>query len=98
VKNVTFWTGVLEPGRRRRLLSRELIYSALTRFKDRLILLLEGGDSSFLHELIRTSEAARRSTNLFAVAFDGGNNVDVVAQNVAMRGPAAAQGIAMSFF
>jgi hypothetical protein len=69
VKNVTFWTGVSEPGRRTRLLSRELIHTALTRSKDRLILLLEGGDSSFLHELIRTSETARRSTNLFAVGI-----------------------------
>ena len=55
--------------RRTRLLSRELIYTALTRSKDRLIILLEGSDSSFLHELIRTSETARRSTNLFAVGI-----------------------------
>lgn len=54
---------------RSRLLTRELIYTALTRSKDRLILLLEGHDPSFLHELIRTSETARRSTNLFAVGI-----------------------------
>jgi hypothetical protein len=53
--------------RRSRLLTRELIYTALTRSKDRLVLLLEGTDPSFLYELIRTSETARRSTNLFAV-------------------------------
>lgn len=53
--------------RRSRLLTRELIYTALTRSKDRLVLLLEGSDTSFLSELIKTSETARRSTNLFAV-------------------------------
>jgi hypothetical protein len=55
--------------RRSRLLTRELIYTALTRSKDRLTLLLEGDDPSFLYELIRTSETARRSTNLFAVGI-----------------------------
>jgi ATP-dependent exoDNAse (exonuclease V) alpha subunit len=54
---------------RSRLLTRELIYTALTRSKDRLILMLEGQDPSFLHEMIRTSETARRSTNLFAVGI-----------------------------
>ncbi len=53
--------------RRSRLLTRELIYTALTRSKDCLVLLLEGNDASFLNELIKTSETARRSTNLFAV-------------------------------
>lgn len=52
--------------RRSRILTRELIYTALTRSKDRMILLLEGSDPSHLYELIRTSETARRSTNLFA--------------------------------
>jgi hypothetical protein len=55
--------------RRSRLLTRELIYTALTRSKDRLILLLEGDDPGFLYDLIRTSETARRSTNLFAVGI-----------------------------
>src|ERR1700730_4013024 len=55
--------------RRSRLLTRELIYTALTRSNDRLPLLLEGDDPSFLYELIRTSETARRSTNLFAVGI-----------------------------
>jgi ATP-dependent exoDNAse (exonuclease V) alpha subunit len=54
---------------RSRLLTRELIYTALTRSKDRLILLLEGSDPSFLYEPIRTSETARRSTNLFTVGI-----------------------------
>ncbi|MBN8977675.1 MAG: AAA family ATPase [Rhizobiales bacterium] len=54
---------------RSRLLTRELIYTALTRSKDRLVLLMEGDNPSFLNELIRTSETARRSTNLFAVGI-----------------------------
>lgn len=56
---------------RSRLLTRELIYTALTRSKDRLILLLEGDNPSFLYDLIRTSETARRSTNLFTVGIRG---------------------------
>lgn len=50
-----------------RLLSRELIYTALTRAKRRLVLLLEGDDSSALFDLTRPerSETARRNTNLF---------------------------------
>ena len=47
---------------RSRLLTRELIYTAFTRSKDRLILLLEGDNPSFVYDLIRTSETARRST------------------------------------
>lgn len=49
------------------LLSRELIYTALTRAKRRLVLLLEGDDSSVLFDLTRPerSETARRNTNLF---------------------------------
>jgi ATP-dependent exoDNAse (exonuclease V) alpha subunit len=56
---------------RSRLLTRELIYTALTRSKDRLTLLLEGDNPSFLYDLIRTSETARRSTNLFTVGIRG---------------------------
>ncbi|MEV4147748.1 AAA family ATPase [Amycolatopsis sp. NPDC049691] len=49
------------------LLSRELIYTALTRAKRRLVVLLEGDDSSALFDLTRPerSETARRNTNLF---------------------------------
>jgi hypothetical protein len=54
---------------RSRLLTRELIYTALTRSKDRLILLLEGDNPTFLYDLIRTSETARRSTNLFTTGI-----------------------------
>lgn len=50
-----------------RLLSRELLYTALTRSRDQLILLIEGDNPSALFELSRPerSETARRNTNLF---------------------------------
>lgn len=51
-----------------RLLSRELLYTALTRSRNRLILLIEGENSGILHELSKPerSDAARRNTNLFS--------------------------------
>jgi len=51
-----------------RLLSRELVYTALTRSRQRLVLLIEGDDAGLLHELSRPekSDACRRNTNLFA--------------------------------
>jgi hypothetical protein len=54
--------------KRSQLMSRELLYTALTRSKDRLVLLLEGTDASFLYDLTRPerSETARRNTNLFS--------------------------------
>jgi hypothetical protein len=50
-----------------RLITRELLYTALTRSRDRLVLLIEGTDSTFLYELTRPerSETARRNTNIF---------------------------------
>lgn len=50
-----------------RLVSRELLYTALTRSRKRMVLLVEGSDVSFLHELSnpQSSETARRNTNLF---------------------------------
>ena len=54
--------------RNTRLLSRELLYTALTRARHHLVLLVEGSDSSGLYDLTRPekSETARRNTNLFA--------------------------------
>jgi ATP-dependent exoDNAse (exonuclease V) alpha subunit len=51
-----------------RFLSRELLYTALTRSKLKLILLVEGNDPTVLYELSKpsNSETARRNTNLFA--------------------------------
>ena len=50
-----------------RLLSRELLYTALTRSRDQLVLLIEGDDATTLFDLSRPerSETARRNTNLF---------------------------------
>jgi hypothetical protein len=50
-----------------RLLSRELVYTALTRSREQLVLLIEGDDASMLFDLTRPerSETARRNTNLF---------------------------------
>jgi ATP-dependent exoDNAse (exonuclease V) alpha subunit len=50
-----------------RPLSRELVYTALTRSRDQLILLMQGDNASSLFDLTRPerSETARRNTNLF---------------------------------
>ena len=52
-----------------RLLSRELAYTALTRARQKLVLLIEGDDPGVLLDLTRAerSETARRNTNLFDV-------------------------------
>lgn len=63
---------------RSRLMSRELLYTALTRSKDRLVLLVEGSDASFPYDLTRPerSEPARRNTNLFSPGVhDDADNV-----------------------
>lgn len=51
-----------------RLLSKELLYTSLTRSRDRLVLLIEGDSAGVLHELSKPerSDAARRNTNLFS--------------------------------
>jgi hypothetical protein len=53
-----------------RLLSRELLYTALTRAQQHLVLLIEGKDASGLYDLTRPerSETARRNTNMFSAA------------------------------
>lgn len=50
-----------------RMLSRELLYTGLTRAKEKLVLFVEGDDSSELYSftLPERSETARRNTNLF---------------------------------
>jgi len=50
-----------------RLLSRELVYTGLTRSKEKLVLFIEGSDPSGLYDLTlpTQSETARRNTNLF---------------------------------
>ncbi len=51
-----------------RLLSRELVYTALTRSRQRMVLLIEGDNPGLLHDLSRPekSDACRRNTNLFS--------------------------------
>lgn len=53
-----------------RNLSRELLYTALTRFESKLVLFLEGDDVTTLEHFSRPecSATARRNTNLFQVA------------------------------
>lgn len=50
-----------------RLLSRELLYTALTRSREQLVLFVEGDDATVLFDMTRPerSETARRNTNLF---------------------------------
>lgn len=49
------------------LLSRELLYTALTRSREQLVLLIEGDDASLLYDYTRPerSETVSRNTNLF---------------------------------
>lgn len=51
-----------------RLLSRELVYTALTRSRRRMVLLIEGDNPGLLQDLSRPekSDACRRNTNLFS--------------------------------
>ncbi|MEI8082802.1 MAG: ATP-dependent RecD-like DNA helicase, partial [Actinomycetes bacterium] len=60
-----------------RLMTRELLYTALTRSRTHLVLFIEGTDPSFLYDLTRPerSETARRNTNLFR----GGVRLDLEA-------------------
>ncbi len=60
--------------KRTKFLSRELLYTALTRSRDALVLLIEGNDGSVLFELSKpqNSETARRNTNLFFEHCFGG--------------------------
>src|SRR5206468_10570476 len=55
--------------RRGRLMTRELLYTALTRARNRLVLLVEGRDASFLYDLAKQSETARRNTNVFTAGL-----------------------------
>lgn len=56
--------------RKCRPLTRELLYTALTRSREKLVLLIEGENASSLYELSKPeeSETARRNTNLFVGA------------------------------
>jgi hypothetical protein len=60
-----------------RLLTRELLYTALTRSKRHLVLLIEGHDFSGLYDLTlpSRSETTRRNTNMFtaSIRVEAGN-------------------------
>ena len=57
--------------KRTRLMTRELLYTALTRARQHLVLLIEGTDAGFLYDLTRPerSVTASRNTNLFAAGI-----------------------------
>jgi ATP-dependent exoDNAse (exonuclease V) alpha subunit len=62
-----------------RLLSRELIYTALTRSRDQLVLLIEGDDATVLFDLARPklSETAHRNTNICQAIIRAGGDLIV---------------------
>lgn len=62
------------------LISRELLYTALTRSKEQLILLIEGEDVSVLYELTKPekSETARRNSNLFDSEGAVRESIDII--------------------
>jgi len=64
-----FETVLVVVPRESRMLSRELAYTALTRARHKLVLLVEGDDPGVLLDLTRAerSETARRNTNLFSL-------------------------------
>ncbi|WP_437991311.1 AAA family ATPase [Sorangium sp. So ce145] len=70
-----------------RLLTRELVYTALTRSHERLVLLVEGNDATTLFDLTRPerSETARRNTNLFQGAVRQGADEVRYAQHLIHR-------------
>ena len=70
-----------------RLLSRELLYTALTRSREQLVLLIEGDSASVLFDLTRPerSETARRNTNLFHGAVRLGDDEMPYAEHLIHR-------------
>lgn len=70
-----------------RLLSRELLYTALTRARDRMVLLIEGEDASMLYDFTRPerSETIRRNTNLLAPSVRARHDEVPYAKNLIHR-------------
>jgi len=70
-----------------RPMSRELLYTALTRSRDQLVLLIEGKDISCLYEYIRpeASETARRNSNLFCSSVRMESNTTPFAEHLIHR-------------
>lgn len=70
-----------------RLLSRELVYTALTRSREQLVLLIEGDDATALFDLTRPerSETARRNTNIFQGVIRVGEDAVPFAEHLIHR-------------
>ncbi|ALN88205.1 AAA domain protein [Lysobacter capsici] len=70
-----------------RLLSRELVYTALTRSREQLVLLIEGDDATILFDLTRPerSETARRNTNIFQSVIRVGDDSVPFAEHLIHR-------------
>ena len=70
-----------------RLLSRELLYTALTRSREQLVLLIEGDDATTLFDLSRPerSETAQRNTNLFQGVVREADNAIPYAEHLIHR-------------
>jgi ATP-dependent exoDNAse (exonuclease V) alpha subunit len=69
-----FDTVIVVLPRQTRISSRELLYTALTRSRERIVLLVEGGDlSSVLDQAkVTASDTIRRNSNLFRTSVRGG--------------------------
>jgi len=70
-----------------RLLTRELLYTALTRSREQLVLLIEGDDQSILFDYTRPerSETARRNTNIFQGVVRPGGDSPAYAEHLIHR-------------
>ena len=70
-----------------RSLSRELVYTALTRSRQRLVLLCEGDNAGLLYDLSRPekSDACRRNTNLFGGILRERNGEPPHAENLIFK-------------
>ena len=77
---------VIIPGKCRPL-SRELLYTALTRSREKLVLLIEGDSGACLYDLSRPeeSETARRNTNLFTGAVRERSDIIPYAEHLIHR-------------
>jgi hypothetical protein len=73
--------------KRSRLLSRELLYTALTRSRQHLVLMIEGKDASFLYDLTKPerSETARRNTNMFTAGVRSHGDESPYAEHLVHR-------------
>lgn len=71
-----FDTVIVVLPRHTRINSRELLYTALTRSRERVVLLVEGGDLSSVldHAKVTASDTIQRNSNLFRTSVRGGTD------------------------